>query len=123
MLRDAGRGADRPEGQAGGLRLAGGEVVMSAETLQEVTQVAVLRHPRRGVLLLHSASRRWHFPDATVRVHESWDQSLRRGVEADTGIADLLIRSVLRIQNFPPGSVHEVAQYGVFFLCTTATEA
>ena len=39
---------------------------MSAETLQEVTQVAVIRHPRHGVLLLHSPQRRWHFPDATV---------------------------------------------------------
>jgi hypothetical protein len=26
---------------------------------------------------------------------------------------------VLRIQNFAPGIVHERAQYGVFFLCTT----
>lgn len=92
------------------------------DTLQEVTEVAVIRHPRQGVLLLHSPTRRWHFPDATVRVHESWEQSLRRGVEADTGITDLVIRSVLKIQNFAPGVVHEVAQYGVFFLCTTGTE-
>jgi hypothetical protein len=87
----------------------------------EVTQVAVIRHPTNGVLLLHSPSRRWHFPDATVCVDESWEQSLRRGVEADTGIADLVIRRVLRIQNFAPGLVHERAQYGVFFLCTTET--
>jgi hypothetical protein len=41
-------------------------------------------------------------------------------VEADTGITDLVILSVLRIENFAPGIVHEHAQYGVFFLCTTA---
>jgi hypothetical protein len=91
------------------------------DTLQEVTEVAVIRHPRQGVLLLHSPTRRWHFPDATVRVHESWEQSLRRGVEADTGLTDLVIRSVLKVQNFAPGVVHELAQYGVFFLCTTGT--
>src|SRR5262245_30471782 len=94
---------------------------MNEETLQEVTEVAIIRHPGQGVLLLHSQSRRWHFPDATVRVHESWEQSLRRGVEADTGITDLVIQSVLKIQNFAPGVVHELAQYGVFFLCTTGT--
>ena len=47
--------------------------------------------------------------------------TLRRGVEASTGIIDLVILSVLRIQNFAPGAVHERAQYGVFFLCTTET--
>jgi hypothetical protein len=92
---------------------------MSGDTLQEVTQVAVIRRPRQGVLLLHSPARRWHFPDATVHVQESWEQSLRRGVEADTGITDLAILSVLRVQNFAPGVVHERAQYGVFFLCAT----
>jgi hypothetical protein len=92
---------------------------VSADTLQEVTEVAVIRHPQHGVLLLHSRARRWHFPDATVQVHESWEDSLRRGVQADTGITDLAILSVLRIQNFAPGVVHERAQYGVFFLCTT----
>jgi catechol 2,3-dioxygenase-like lactoylglutathione lyase family enzyme len=94
-----------------------------AGTLQEVTQVAVIRQPQHGVLLLHSPSRRWHFPDATVHVQESWEQSLRRRVQADTGITDLVIRSVLRIQNFAPGVVHECAQYGVFFLCTTEASA
>jgi hypothetical protein len=94
---------------------------MSGDTLQEVTEVAVIRHPHQGVLLLHSPARRWHFPDATVHVDESWEQSLRRGVEADTGITDLAILSVLRIQNFAPGVVHERAQYGVFFLCATAS--
>jgi hypothetical protein len=74
-------------------------------------------------LLLHSPERRWHFPDATVHVQESWEQSLRRGVEADTGITDLVILSVLCIQNFAPGIVHGRAQYGVFFLCTTETSA
>jgi hypothetical protein len=93
--------------------------LVSEDTLQEVTEVAVIRHPQRGILLLHSPTRRWHFPDATVRVWESWEQALRRGVEADTRISDLVIRSVLRIQNFAPGRVHEQAQYGVFFLCTT----
>jgi hypothetical protein len=95
-------------------------LLVSEDTLQEVTEVAVIRHPCQGILLLHAAARRWHFPDATVRVHESWEQSLRRGVEADTGITDLVIQSVLRIQNFPPGGVHDRAQYGVFFLCATA---
>jgi hypothetical protein len=94
---------------------------VSNKTLQEVTEVAVIRHPQRGALLLHSSVQRWHFPDATVQVHESWEQSLRRGVEAETGLGDLVIRSVLRIQNFAPGVVHERAQYGVFFLCTTET--
>jgi hypothetical protein len=86
-----------------------------------VTEVAVIRHPQQGVLLVHSPARKWHFPDATVQVQEAWDQSLRRGVEADTGIIDLAILFVLRIQNFAPGVVHERAQYGVFFLCTTGS--
>jgi len=92
---------------------------VSEDTLQEVTEIAVIRHPQQGVLLLHSPARRWHFPDATVHVHESWEQGLRRGVEATTGITDLVILSVLRLQNFAPGVVHERAQYGVFFLCAT----
>src|SRR5262249_21124601 len=65
----------------------------------------------------------WHFPDGTLQVHEPWEQGLRRGVEADTGVADFAVRSVLRIQNFAPGVVHERAQYGVFFLCVTQTSA
>jgi hypothetical protein len=99
-----------------------GSLLVSSDTLQEVTEVGIIRHPRRGILLLHSPARRWHFTDATVRVHESWDESLRRGVKRTTGITDLVIRSVLRIQNFAPDVVHELAQYGVFFLCTTETE-
>jgi hypothetical protein len=92
-------------------------------SLQQVTQVAVIRHARWGVLLLHSRRRRWHFPDASVLVYEQWDESLRRGVTSATGITDLEIRSVLRIQNFAPGTVHPVAQYGVFLLCTTPTDS
>jgi hypothetical protein len=109
----------RSAGKAAGAVLAA-EVIVSGDTLQEVTEVAVIRHPQQGVLLLHSPRRRWHFPDATVQVHEAWENSLRRGVESDTGITELVILSVLRIQNFAPGIVHERAQYGVFFLCTTA---
>src|SRR5262249_28589557 len=60
-----------------------GRLLVSEDTLQEVTQVAVVRHPLHGVLLLHAAARRWHFPDATLRVHESWRRSLRRGVVGD----------------------------------------
>jgi NUDIX domain len=96
---------------------------VSGDTLQEVTEVAVIRRPQQGVLLLHSPARRWHFPDATVHVRESWGEGLRRGVEADTGITDLAILSVLRVQNFAPGVVHERAQYAVFFLCTTGASA
>src|SRR5262245_9576145 len=112
-------GLVQPGGPGG---FATGGFLVSRDTLQEVTQVAVIRHPRLGVLLLHSPTRRWCFSDATLRVHDDWEQSLRRGVEADTGISDLVPRSVLRIQNFAPGTVHEMAQYGVFFLCTTATD-
>ena len=32
------------------------------DTLHEVTEVAVIEHPERGVLLLHSEERRWHLP-------------------------------------------------------------
>ena len=110
VRRSAGKAADA---------VLAAEALVSGETLQEVTEVAVIRHPQQGVLLLHSPRRRWHFPDATVRVYEAWETSLRRGVESDTGITDLGILSVLRIQNFAPGIVHERAQYGVFFLCTT----
>jgi hypothetical protein len=85
--------------------------------------VAVIRHALHGVLLVHSAERRWNFPDGTVAVHESWEQSLRRGVQAATGIDDLDVLGVLHIENFAPGVVHERAQYGVFFLCATAAEA
>jgi hypothetical protein len=96
---------------------------VSGDTLQEVTEVAVIRRPQQGVLLLHSPARRWHFPDATVQVHESWGEGLRRRVEADARITDLAILSVLRAQNFAPGVVHERAQYGVFFLCATGASA
>jgi len=96
---------------------------LSEDTLHEVTQVAVVRHPLHGVLLLHAPARRWHFPDATLRVYESWRRSLRREVEAATGITDLLVGSVLRIENFAPGVVHQHAQYGVFFLCSTESSA
>jgi hypothetical protein len=91
------------------------------DTLHEVTEVAVIRHPDLGVLLLHSTDRRWHFPDSTVRVGEPWDESLRRAVRSATGIKDLTIGPVLLIQNFGPGEVDERAQFGLFFLCTTHT--
>jgi hypothetical protein len=75
------------------------------DTLHEVTEVAVIRHAELGVLLLHSADRRWHFPDTTVRVGEPWDESLRRAVRSATGITDLRIGPVLLLQNFGAGEV------------------
>src|SRR5918994_7789428 len=91
------------------------------DTLHEVTEVAVIRHPDLGVLLLHSTDRRWHFPDSTVRVGEPWDESLRRALRSTTGIEDLTIGPILLIQNFGPGEVDARAQFGLFFLCTTHT--
>jgi ADP-ribose pyrophosphatase YjhB (NUDIX family) len=91
------------------------------DTLHEVTEVAVIRHRDLGVLLLHSADRRWHFPDSTVRVGEPWDESLRRAVRSVTGIRDLTIGRVLLIQNFGPGEVDQRPQFGIFLLCNTHT--
>jgi hypothetical protein len=91
------------------------------DTLHEVTEVAVIRHPDRGVLLLHSGDRRWHFPDSTVRVGQPWDESLRRAVRSATGIKDLTIGPVLLLQNFGPGEVDQRPQFGIFLLCTTPT--
>jgi hypothetical protein len=93
------------------------------DTLHEVTEVAVIRHPELGVLLLLSPDRRWHFPDTTVRVGEPWDESLRRAVRSATGIADLTIGPVLTIRNFGPGEVDERPQFGIFLLCATGTAA
>jgi hypothetical protein len=94
------------------------------DTLYEVTEIAVIMHRDRGVLLLHSNDRRWHFPDSTLRVGQRWDESLRQAVQSATGIEDLKIGPVLLIQNFGPGEVNVRPQFGVFFLCTTrATDA
>jgi hypothetical protein len=89
------------------------------DTLHEVTEVAVIAHRDLGVLLLSSEARRWHFPDATVRVGEAWDESLRVAVERTTGIPDITIGPVLLIQNFGPGVVDERPQFGIFFRCAT----
>jgi hypothetical protein len=94
-------------------------VPIGEETLHEVTEVAVIRHRDLGVLLLRSDERRWHLPDATVRVGESWDESLRDRVRSATGIDDLAIGPVLLIQNFGPGEVDERPQFGIFFRCAT----
>jgi hypothetical protein len=91
------------------------------DTLHEVTEIAVIRHRDRGVLLVHSDDRRWHFPDSTVRVGQRWDESLRQGVRSATGIEDLTIGPVLLIQNFGPGEVDVRPQFGLFFLCGTQT--
>jgi hypothetical protein len=88
------------------------------ETLHEVTEVAIIRHSERGVLLLHSAARRWHFPDSTVRVGQPWDESLRRSVQETTGINDLGIGPVLLIQKSDRLEVAELPQFGIFFLCS-----
>jgi hypothetical protein len=87
------------------------------ETLYEVSEIAVIRDQARGVLLLHSTERNWHFPLSTVRVDEQWDDSLRRGVAETTGIRDLSIGFVMMIRNYGPGEVDELPQYGVFFYC------
>ena len=89
------------------------------DTLHEVTEVAVIKHRDRGVLLVHSNDRRWHFPDSTLRVGRRWDESLRQAVRSTTGIEDLTIGRVLLIQNFGPGEVDVRPQFGVFFLCRT----
>jgi ADP-ribose pyrophosphatase YjhB (NUDIX family) len=89
------------------------------DTLHEVTEVAVISHRDRGVLLLHSAERRWHLPDATVHAGEAWDEALRNRVRETTGIDDLSIGSVVLIQNYAAGEVHERPQFGVFFSCAT----
>jgi hypothetical protein len=91
------------------------------DTLHEVTEVAVIRHPDFGVLLLHSTDRRWHFPDSTVRAGVPWDQSLRDAVRSATGIQDLRIGPVMLLQNFGPGEVDQRPQFGIFLLCTTHT--
>jgi hypothetical protein len=91
------------------------------DTLHEVTEIAVIKHRHRGVLLVHSTDRRWHFPDSTLRVGQRWDESLRHAVRLATGIGDLTIDRVLLIQNFGPGEVDVRPQFGVFFLCTTQT--
>jgi hypothetical protein len=91
-------------------------------TLHEVTEVAVIRHHTLGVLMLHSADRAWHFPDTTVRVGDPWDASLRDAVLSTTGIDDLTIGPVLMIQNFGPGEVDVLPQFGIFFLCATQEE-
>lgn len=91
------------------------------ERLYEVTEVAIIKHSQHGILLLHSNRRQWHLPDSTITVNEGWDRGLRRGVETATGIDDVTIDSVLKIQNFEPGEVNEHPQYGVFFLCQTNT--
>ncbi len=90
-----------------------------ADTLHQVTEVAVIRHRDLGVLLLHSVERRWHFPDHTVRVGEAWDEGLRDAVRSATGIAELAIDRVLLIQNFDAGEVDPLPQFGIFLLCTT----
>jgi hypothetical protein len=89
------------------------------ETLHEVTEVAVIRHRDLGVLLLHSAERRWHLPDATVRAGEPWDEALRNAVRGTTGIDDLSIGPVLLIQNYAAGEVDDRPQFGIFFSCAT----
>jgi len=91
------------------------------DTLHEVTEIAVIRHRDRGVLLVHSDDRRWHFPDSTVRVGQRWDESLRKDVRLATGIEDLTIGPVLLIQNFGPGEVDVRPQFGLFFRCGTQT--
>jgi hypothetical protein len=91
------------------------------DTLHEVTEVAVIMNRDLGVLLLHSADRRWHFPDCTLRVGLSWDESLRRSVREVTGIEDLTIGRVLLLQNFAAGEVDERPQFGVFLLCVSAS--
>lgn len=92
---------------------------MTAQTLYEVTEVAVIKHRREGVLLLHSDRQSWHFPDITLTVAEAWDDSLLQEIAAMTGLTDTRIESVLAVQNFAPGEVAERPQYGVFFLCRT----
>jgi hypothetical protein len=91
------------------------------DTFYEVTEIAVIRDRARGVLLIHSLERRWHFPLSTVRIDEQWDESLRRGVAETTGIDNLSIGPVMIIQNYGPGEVDEWPQYGVFFYCEIAT--
>jgi hypothetical protein len=91
------------------------------DTLHEVTEIAVIQHRDRGVLLVYSDDRRWHFPDSTVRVGQRWDASLRQAVRSATGIEDLTIGPVLLIQNFGPGEVDVRPQFGLFFLCGTRT--
>ncbi len=91
------------------------------DTLYEVTEIAVIKHGDRGVLLVYSEDRRWHFPDSTLRVGQRWDESLREAVRSATGIEDLTIGRVLLIQNFGPGEVDVRPQFGVFFLCGTQT--
>lgn len=92
---------------------------MTNRTLYEVTEVAVTKHPRKGVLLLHSERRAWHFPDCTLTVGEAWDDSLLQKIKEMTGLTDNRIESVLAVQNFDPGEVAERPQYGVFILCRT----
>jgi hypothetical protein len=87
-----------------------------------VTQVALIRHPERGVLLLHSASRRWHLPDVTLYANDEWQSALQQAVASATGIADFQIDGVLLIDTFAAGVVGDEPHYGVFFACSTPVD-
>ena len=87
-----------------------------------VTQVALIRHAARGVLLMHSESRRWHLPDVTLASDDKWDRAVQRGAAAATGITDLLVDGVLMVDTFPAGVVGKEPHYGVFLACSTAAD-
>lgn len=95
-------------------------MVNDEQRLFNVTEVAVIAHPRHGVLLLHSADRGWHFPDCTLSSDDSWQDALLNGVRLSTGLHDVVVENVLRIETFRPGVVGVRAHYGVFFSCSTA---
>lgn len=90
-----------------------------SDTMFEITQVGIIRHSDRGVLLVHSDRRQWHLPDSTLVHEETWNDNFCNGIASMTGITDIKIHTVQLIDNFGPGEVDTEPQYGIFLLCST----
>jgi len=90
----------------------------------EVNFIGVLRHPKKGLLLLRRRDGDWAFAgSADLTPGEDWKAALSRGLKESGGIETFEILQVLHLQSFPSGTVDKSAKFGVFVLCETESYA
>ncbi|MDB4978654.1 MAG: hypothetical protein JWM56_840 [Candidatus Peribacteria bacterium] len=94
--------------------------------LTEVTQGALLFGPDNKLLILQlpngpkgqKSDGKWLLPGGRLHVQEKWIDGLLREIEEETKITDVEVGRVLGVDNWMG---FQQPQYGVYFLCKTAT--
>lgn len=83
----------------------------------EIVQTTSLVNSKGEALILRTAEGPWQLPGGRLNEGEAWDAGLRREIREETGIEDVEILSITKVDNW---QFRGVLMYGVYFFCRTS---